>query len=62
VGVVLYQILSDGVLLRTSPVMTSATIAELKTGQTYHFSLRAVDAAGNVSQESNVVTVTIPTS
>lgn len=37
---------------------TSATVTGLSPGTTYSFSVRARDAAGNVSQSSNVVTIT----
>jgi chitodextrinase len=61
VGVVLYQIYSSGALFQTVPSATSATVTGLTIGQTYAFTVKGVDAAGNASAESNVTTVTIPT-
>ena len=57
VGVVLYQVLANGSLILTVPSTTSATVTGLTTGKNYLFTVKAVDAAGNVSSASNGVTV-----
>jgi cellulose 1,4-beta-cellobiosidase len=58
VGVVIYQIYSSGALIQTVAASTSATITGLTTGKAYTFTVKAVDAAGNVSSASNALTLT----
>lgn len=59
VGVVSYNIYVGATLIgnvATSPV----TVTGLTPGATYTFTVRALDAAGNISAASNTVTVTTP--
>ncbi|WP_240686720.1 PQQ-dependent sugar dehydrogenase [Amycolatopsis suaedae] len=54
-----YDILRDGAPSGTADgAATSTTVAGLETGRQYRFTLRARDAAGNVSGPSNEVTAT----
>ncbi|MBB5868127.1 chitodextrinase [Allocatelliglobosispora scoriae] len=57
VGVTGYQVWRDGVLT-ASPTGTSFTDTGRAPGQTYQYSVRAVDAAGNVSGPSATVPAT----
>jgi peptidoglycan/xylan/chitin deacetylase (PgdA/CDA1 family) len=57
IGVDGYEIYKDGVLAGTSAV-TSYTVTGLAAGTLYSFSVKARDAAGNVSAASNSVSVT----
>jgi chitin-binding protein len=43
-----------------SQTVTSHTLEGLQSGKTYIFRVYAKDAAGNLSQSSNPVTVTLP--
>jgi chitinase len=58
VGVVVYQIYAGTALVGTIPSSTSGTASKLTPGTTYGFTVKAVDAAGNVSQASSSITVT----
>lgn len=57
VGVTGYDVYQGNNLLGTISG-TSATVTGLTSNTTYSFSVRARDAAGNISQSSNVVTIT----
>ncbi|CAG7648211.1 hypothetical protein PAESOLCIP111_05553 [Paenibacillus solanacearum] len=59
VGVVGYDILIGAAVTGTSTT-TSYQVTGLTEGATYQFNVRARDAAGNVSGNSNTVSVTIP--
>jgi hypothetical protein len=56
VGVVAYDLYNTSTLMGSTKG-TSVTVFNLTTGATYSFRVRARDAAGNTSSESNVVTV-----
>jgi endo-1,4-beta-xylanase len=56
VGVVIYQVYSGSTLVGTS-TSTSATVMGLTSNTTYSFTVRAADAAGNVSDASTQVQV-----
>ncbi|WP_310601593.1 cellulase family glycosylhydrolase [Anaerosporobacter sp.] len=56
-GVVAYNIYQDGVLVDISQ-SNSHTVKYLKANKAYTFSVSALDAAGNESAKSNVVSVT----
>ena len=58
-GVTGYKVLRDGVVIGTGTTL-SATDSGLKPATTYTYTVRAVDAAGNVSADSNALTVTTP--
>jgi chitinase len=55
-----YVICCAGTTVTVSQTMTSHTLEGLKSGKTYVFRVYAKDAAGNLSQSSNAVTVTLP--
>jgi chitinase len=55
-----YVICCAGTTVTVSQTMTSHTLEGLKSGKTYVFRVYAKDAAGNLSQSSNSVTVTLP--
>ncbi len=57
VGVEEYQVLQGGSVLGAVSG-TSATVSSLTPATTYTFSVKAVDAAGNISQASNSINVT----
>lgn len=57
VGVTGYEVY-NGTQLATSVTGTSATVSGLQAATTYHFTVKAKDAAGNSSPASNEVTVT----
>ncbi|WP_248574874.1 GEVED domain-containing protein [Flavobacterium sp. H122] len=57
VGVTGYRIYSGSTLVATSTA-NSATVTGLAASTTYSFTVRAIDAAGNVSADSNAVNVT----
>ena len=60
VGVTNYEVDQDGTKIATlPPATTTHTVTQLAPGS-YTFTLKAVDAAGNQSQESNPVVITIP--
>ncbi|MCX7922711.1 MAG: fibronectin type III domain-containing protein [Clostridia bacterium] len=56
-GVKGYEIYRDGVKLK-SESSTASTIGSLMPGSTYTFMVKAFDEVGNVSEASNVITVT----
>jgi glucose/arabinose dehydrogenase len=63
VGVVRYEINRGGNVLKVVDANTlSATVDTLTSNTAYDVSVGAFDAAGNASQQSNVVTFTTPTS
>ncbi len=57
VGVTEYQVLQNGSVLGTV-TGTSANVTGLTPATTYTFTVKAVDAAGNVSAASNAISVT----
>lgn len=57
VGVVSYNVYSDGILA-ASVTTTSAIVADLAADTTYDFTVTARDAAGNVSPQSPALSVT----
>jgi chitodextrinase len=57
VGVVVYQVLANGNLAGTVTA-TTATVGGLSSGTAFSITVRALDAAGNVSNESQPLTVT----
>lgn len=57
VGVKEYQVLRDGKVIRTVPGTTFID-ENLKTNTKYTYTIKAVDAAGNESIKSNILTVT----
>ncbi|MCX7922712.1 MAG: fibronectin type III domain-containing protein [Clostridia bacterium] len=59
IGVKGYEIYRDGVKVKAESAAAS-TIGSLIPGTTYTFMVKAFDAAGNVSDESNTITVTTP--
>ncbi len=60
VGVTGYDVFQNGTL-KTSVTSTSAAITGLSSGTTYAFTVKAKDAAGNVSAASTVLNVTTGT-
>lgn len=58
-GVTGYRVVRDGVVVG-SPTSTSFTDTGLTPGATYSYVVRAVDAAGNLSADSNPFSVTTP--
>jgi glucose/arabinose dehydrogenase len=60
-AVTAYDIYSSGTLVKTLDGSTfPTTVSKLTPGTTYGFYVNARDAAGNVSQASDTVTVTLP--
>ena len=60
VGVTSYEVYQDGTKIATlAPATTTHTVTQLAPGN-YTFTLKAVDAAGNQSEQSNPVVITIP--
>jgi uncharacterized repeat protein (TIGR02543 family) len=57
VGVVGYDIYANGALLGSTTTQTTATISGLTPGTSYGFTIKAKDAAGNVSPASGGITV-----
>ncbi|MCX7922710.1 MAG: fibronectin type III domain-containing protein [Clostridia bacterium] len=57
VGVKGYEIYRDGLRLKAES-STASTIGSLMPGNTYTFMVKAFDEAGNVSEQSNMITVT----
>ena len=55
-----YVICCAGTTVIVSQAVTSHTLEGLQAGKTYVFRVYAKDAAGNLSQSSNPVTVTLP--
>jgi len=60
VGVTAYDVYKDGILL-TSVSSTSASISGLNCGTTYSMTVKAKDAAGNVSALSSTINVSTST-
>lgn len=62
VGVVDYNIYNGATLVETTrgPYNNTTTVYGLTPGQSYQFSLKARDAAGNLSAASNVVNIRVP--
>lgn len=58
VGVTKYEIYRDGVKLGTDPTTNSHTVTGLTMNTVYTFVVKAVDAAGNVSEPSDTLTLT----
>jgi chitodextrinase len=54
-----YQVLRDGSLIATLGVVTSYQDTALATSSTHAYTVYAVDAAGNISASSNVITITL---
>jgi fibronectin type 3 domain-containing protein len=61
VGVTNYRIYRNNVLYSALPA-TSYTDTAVTAGVTYSYYITALDAAGNVSSQSNTVSVTVPAS
>jgi fibronectin type 3 domain-containing protein len=59
VGVTGYNVYRDGTIITTTDGTTSYTDGPLDAG-TYQYEVRALDAAGNLSNPSNTATVTVP--
>jgi hypothetical protein len=57
VGVAGYDVYCDGILA-TSVITTSANVTDLAADTTYHMTVTAMDASGNVSPESPILSVT----
>ncbi len=55
-----YVICCAGTTVTVSQTVTSHTLEGLQSGKTYIFRVYARDAAGNLSQSSNPVTITLP--
>ena len=60
VGVTAYEIYRNGSLLMTSGAITSYSDTTVTSATTYAYTVRAHDAAGNVSAPSNLATVATP--
>lgn len=58
VGVVNYAVYRNGTFLNNSGTNTSFSVTGLSQNASYTFTVRAADAAGNVSGDSNAVSVT----
>ena len=58
VAVTGYDVYKDGVLLGSTTTATTFAVTGLSSGTAYAFTVKAKDAAGNVSVASNTVTVT----
>jgi chitodextrinase len=58
VGVVNYAVYRNGTLISNSGTNTSFSVSGLSPNTSYTFTVRAADAAGNVSGNSNAVSVT----
>lgn len=59
VGVIGYNIYINGTKLSSSTTNSKA-MSGLREGVTYNFYVKAIDAAGNESKQSNIVRVTMP--
>jgi hypothetical protein len=59
-GVTGYQVFRDGALLAATPPQTTYVDATVLPSTTYQYEVRAIDAAGNLSGASNLVSVTTP--
>lgn len=60
VGVTGYEVLRNGAVITPSTSNLTLTVTGLAAGTTYTFNVRAFDAAGNRSANSNTVSVTTP--
>ena len=60
IGVTGYQVVRNGSQIATSTTTTYSDTT-VSAGMTYEYLVRAYDAAGNVSTNSNIVSVTTPT-
>jgi len=58
IGVTGYDVYKDGVLLGSTTTATTYAVTGLSASTTYAFTVKAKDAAGNVSVASNTVSVT----
>jgi chitodextrinase len=58
VGVVVYQVMVNGSVGATVVTSTSASLTGLSPGTGYNITVRALDAAGNISPESSPLVVT----
>lgn len=58
IGVTGYDVYKGGVLLGSTTTATTFAVTGLVASTTYSFTVKAKDAAGNASAESNTVTVT----
>jgi chitodextrinase len=58
VGVTGYDVLRNGILIGSTTTATTFSVTGLTASTTYSFNVRAKDAAGNVSVNSNTVSVT----
>ncbi|PEC49138.1 hypothetical protein CON00_12845 [Bacillus sp. AFS096315] len=58
VGVTGYEIFNGGTLIGSTTGRTNFEVTGLKANTTYQFTVKAKDAAGNVSEESSVINVT----
>ncbi|WP_309642167.1 reprolysin-like metallopeptidase [Flavobacterium sp.] len=56
-----YDVYKDGVLLGSTTSATTFAVGGLTASTTYTFNVTAKDAAGNVSANSNTVSITTPT-
>ena len=61
VGVTGYNVYRDGTLIKTTSATTTYTDGPLAVGS-YQYEVRALDAAGNLSDPSNTATGTVPDS
>ena len=60
VGVTGYNIYKNGTAIATSTVTSFTDPTAVVAGTTYSYTVKAYDAAGNISSVSNTVTITIP--
>jgi chitodextrinase len=58
VGVVRYEVLRNGIVIGNTGTTTELYVRNLSPSTQYSFFIRAIDAAGNVSQSSNVLQIT----
>ncbi|MGC4040729.1 MAG: M12 family metallo-peptidase [Flavobacterium sp.] len=61
VAVTGYDVYKDGTLLGSTTTATTYAVTGLTASTTYAFTVKAKDAAGNISANSNTVNVTTPT-
>jgi hypothetical protein len=62
VGVTAYQVVRDGAVVAGNVAGLGYTDTNRTPGASYAYTVRAVDAAGNVGPDSNTLNVTMPTS
>ena len=60
VGVTGYEILRDGAVLVRAKANNKYDDAKVTSGRRYSYAVRALEAAGNVSAESDTVFITTP--